>query len=97
MAKSYFHQGLYIPLPVPSRPWDDITMDFIMALSWTHRGKDAIMVVVDRFSKMAHFIACHKCDNAIYIVDLFFQEIMRLQGVPKTIVSNRNIKFLSHF
>jgi len=67
MAKSHFHQGLCTPLPVPSRPWDDINMDFIMALPETSRGKDVITVLVDRFSKMTHFITCHKCDDATYI------------------------------
>jgi len=72
-------------------------VDFILGLPPTQSNKDSIFVVVDCFSKMAHFIAYRKAKDATYVAELYSKEVMRLHGIPRSIISDCDTKFLVIF
>ncbi|MCO5549058.1 hypothetical protein L7F22_002524 [Adiantum nelumboides] len=96
-ASRQLPQGLLQPLSVPKERWESIAMDFITTLPRTTKGNAQILVIVDRFSKMSHFIPCKKAASAPNIASLFVQHIFRIHGLPRSIISDRDPKFTGHF
>lgn len=89
-------EGLLNPLPVPTRPWESIYMDFISSLPKVDRYL-AVMVVINRLSKCATFVPLQKACGAEETATLFFKHIVKYWGFPQSIVSDRDTRFTSIF
>jgi hypothetical protein len=89
--------GTLQPLSIPSWKWDDISMDFVSGLPLTSRKHDSVWVILDRLTKTGHFIPVHTKYDAKDYASLYIEHIVRLHGVPKTIISNRGSLFVSRF
>ncbi|GJP47589.1 hypothetical protein CLOM_g6771 [Closterium sp. NIES-68] len=89
--------GLLQPLPVPEQPWQVVSLDFITGLPPTTSSHDAILVVIDKFSKMGHFIPTHTTARTEETAQLFVRHIISQHGIPTTLISDRDPKFTSKF
>lgn len=86
-----------MPLLIMKDIWLDLTMDFMLGLMCSRTGRDSILVVIDRFTKIALFFACKRTEDDALVTHLFFQEVVYLHGVQKTIISNKDVKSISKF
>ena len=89
--------GLLHPLPVPSRPWESIGMDFIGPLPPSPEGYNFIWVIIDQFSSMVHLIALKTSATATELAERYLREVVRLHGIACSIVSDRDPRFTSVF
>jgi hypothetical protein len=96
-AKHQRPAGLLHPLKIPEWKWEEIGMDFIVGLPCTSSGYDSIWVIVDRLTKVAHFIPVKTTYSGPKLVELYMARIVCLHGVPKKIVSDRGSHFTSRY
>ena len=96
-AEHQVPSGLLQQVMVLEWKWDMITMDFVTSLPLTPRKKDAVWVVVDRLIKSAHFIPVRTDYSLDKLAELYIAEIVRLHGVPMSIISDRDPRFTSRF
>ncbi|WVZ95682.1 hypothetical protein U9M48_041416, partial [Paspalum notatum var. saurae] len=89
--------GMLHPLNIPAWKWEDIHMDFVVGLPRTQKGYDSIWVIIDRFTKSAHFIPVKTSYTAATYAELYIARIVSLHGVPVTITSDRGSVFVSRF
>jgi hypothetical protein len=93
-AEKLPYPGLLNPLPIPKQKWTDISLDFVEGLLKS-KGKDVILVVVDKLTKYAHFIPLSHPYSVQTIAYMFMAHIIKLHGPPASIVSDRDVIFTS--
>jgi hypothetical protein len=89
--------GLLYPLKIPEWKWEEIGMDFISGLPHTPKGYDSIWVIMDRLTKVAHFIPVKTTYKVSQLAALYMARIVSLHGVPKKIVLDRGSQFTFRF
>jgi IS30 family transposase len=89
--------GLLQPMQIPEWKWEEVGMDSIVGLPRTQRGFDSIWVIVDRLTKVAHFIRVRTTYSSAKFAELYLERIVSLHGVPKKIVSDRGTEFTSYY
>ena len=89
--------GLLQPLEVVEWKWEHVTMDFVTHLPWTPRRQDEVWVIMDRLTKLEHFLTMRMTFILEELCMLYIREIVRLHGVPVSIVSDRDPRFTEHF
>jgi hypothetical protein len=89
--------GLLQPLPVPEWKWEEIGMDFVTRRPRTQKGNDSIWVIIDRLTKVAHFVPVKTTFGGAALARIYLKEIVRLHGIPRKIVSDRGTQFTSNF
>ena len=85
------------PQPIAEWKWDHVTMDFVAGLLRTPQSRDSVWVIVDRLTKSTHFLAMRITDSVLSLSKLYVKEIVRLHGVPLSIVLDRDPRFTSQF
>jgi hypothetical protein len=89
--------GLYTPVPIPSQPWESISMDFVGGLPMSKIGHDDLNVMVDRFNKMCILILCKKHVTTEHTTHMLFANVWVHFGLPTSIISDRDSRFLGKF
>ncbi|GJR12157.1 putative reverse transcriptase domain-containing protein [Tanacetum coccineum] len=89
--------GLLVQPVIPVWKWENITMDFVTKLPKTTSGQDTIWVIIDRLTKSAHFLPMKETDSIEKLTRQYLKEVVSRHGVPVSIISDRDIKFTSHF
>ena len=92
--------GQLRPLPIPNGPWEDITMDLITELpesEYLHQTYNSILVIIDRYTKMAHYTPTRTTITAVDLAQIVLREVVRLHGTPRSITSDRGPIFTSAY
>ena len=96
-AEHQVPSGLLQPIKIPEWKWDQIKMDFVVGLPVTGRKHDSVWIMVDRLTKLAHFLPVRTDYSLDKLAELYINKIVRLHGIPVSNISDRDLRFTSRF